>query len=278
MKLDWTTLCNGEPATQLPVDDRSAALGDGLFETVLVRHSRAVWLDEHMRRLAAGCERLNLDFPAADMSRDIGLLLADSRADGYAVLRLQLGRRTAGGRGYAPATRASNRLVQLSAIDPPRRLCWDEGIKAYLCQTRLPESSATAGIKHTNRLAHVMARAERGVRDYPEGLMLSHSGLILEGISSNVFLVINGVLHTPSLEQAGVQGVVRQKVLDHARQLGIAQKIRRLELSEIYRAQEIFFCNSLIGIWPVRSLDCLQFSAPTLTSELQSTLEAVWYA
>lgn len=278
MKPGWITLCNGELASQLPIDDRSAALGDGLFETVLVRHSRAIWLDEHLQRLAEGCSRLSLDFPETDLRRDVQVLLRAVGADTDAVLRIQLGRRAAGRRGYAPTTRASNRWLQISATGAPQRQYWDRGIKAFLCQTRLPELPATAGIKHNNRLAHVLARAERNPGDYAEGLMLSQSGLILEGISSNVFLVIDGALHTPSLELAGVQGVVRQKVLECAEQLGLARKIRRIGFDELYRAQELFFCNSLIGIWPVRSLDCLQFAAPIVTTALQSRLENVWYA
>lgn len=278
MELRWTTLCNGEPAAQLPVDDRSASLGDGLFETVLVRNGQSVWLDEHLARLAAGCECLGLIFPAAELQRDIARLLSTAPLTEYAVLRIALGRKSGGARGYAPASRDSNRLLQLAGIEAPNRDYWQWGIRAYLCQTRLPEGSATAGLKHNNRLAHVLARAERSPADFPEGLMLSHSGRVLEGVSSNVFLVIDGALYTPSLETAGVQGVVRQKVLDIAQALDIPQRVQRIELTDLYRAREMFFCNSLMGIWPVRSLDCFQFSVGEVTRRLQSQLEAVWYA
>lgn len=271
-------MCNGEPAAQLPADDRSAAFGDGLFETILVRNSQPVWLEEHLNRMAAGCARLALNFPLELLQRDIRALLKNAPANDYAVLRISLGRKSAGARGYAPVSREANRLIQLARIEKPRRDYWDTGIRAFICQTRLPEAAATAGLKHNNRLAHVLARAERPAADFPEGLMQSQSGVLLEGVSSNVFLVIDGALHTPSLELAGVEGVTRQKILSLAQQLDIPCLVRRMKLDDIYRAREMFFCNSLAGIWPVRSLDCLHFAAPELTAKLQLKLEAAWYA
>ena len=271
-------LCNGEALVHLPVDDRGAALGDGLFETILVRRGQCIWLDEHLMRLAGGCTRLGLDFPRSELERDIAALLGNSPAADYAVLRISLSRKSAGFRGYAPATGDSNRLLQLAGIPAPNHDHWRSGIRSYLCKTRLPEGAATAGIKHNNRLAHVMARAERPVTDFPEGLMLSHNGLVIEGVSSNVFLVVDSTLVTPALDTAGVVGVVRQKILAQAQSLGMPQVVRRVELPELYRAQEMFFCNSLTGIWPVRALDCLRFSSFELTRKLQSQLEAVWYA
>ncbi|MFT5033995.1 MAG: 4-amino-4-deoxychorismate lyase [Bermanella sp.] len=276
--LRWMSICNGLPATQLPVDDRSAALGDGLFETILVRRAQAVWLEEHLQRMAAGCVRLDLNFPLDALQQEINTLLTGAVASDYSVLRLALGRKSAGARGYAPASREANRLIQLAAIDRPRRDNWEVGIRAFICQTRLPETAATAGLKHNNRLAHVLARAERSTTEFPEGVMLSNSGLVIEGVSSNVFLVIDGVLHTPLLELAGVEGVVRQEIFSIAEQLNIPCLVRRIRLDDIYRAQEMFFCNSLAGIWPVHSLDCLHFAAPVLTAKLQSKLEALWYA
>lgn len=108
--------------------------------------------------------------------------------------------------------------------------------------------------------------------------MLSHSGLLVEGISSNVFLVIDGVLHTPILASAGVEGITRDHILATAQVLGIPLRQRHLQLNDIYRAQELFFCNSLFGIWPVRALDCLQYSGFDISRKLQSELEPLWYA
>lgn len=276
--MKWAGLCNGEPAAQWPADDRSAALGDGLFETILVRNSKPIWLEEHLQRMAAGCVKIALNFPVEKLRGEVTTLLGSVPVSDYAVLRIALGRKSGGARGYAPVSREANRLLQLASIERARRDYWDGGIKAFICQTRLPEAASTAGLKHNNRLAHILARAERPTATYPEGLMLSQSGLLLEGVSSNVFLVIDGALHTPSLELAGVDGIVRQKIMALAKQLAIPCYVRRVKLSDIYRAQEMFFCNSLTGIWPVRSLDCLHFAAPELTRKLQSKLEAVWYA
>lgn len=275
MTLRWFSLCNGQFESPLPLDDRAAALGDGLFETLLVRQGRPVWLDEHLVRLALGCERLALDFPEQKLREEIRQLLAE-HAIHYGVLRISLSRCGDGGRGYQSATRRCNRLLRLAETAPPARETW-QGIKAFVCKTRLPEQAALAGIKHNNRLAHILARAERPPAQFPEGLMLSQSGRVVEGISSNVFLVADGALLTPILDLAGVAGIVRQKVMECAAGQGLEVRERGLTLDDVFRARELFFCSSLAGIVPVNALDCYTFSPPVVTGQLQAQLESIWY-
>ncbi len=273
-----TSWCNGVPDARVPADDRAGTLGDGLFETVLVRHSQAVWLDEHLCRLGRGCASLDLEFPEEYLRREIDAMLCTHSTLDTGILRVSLGRKSGGGRGYAIASRECNRALQLTSAHQPKREYWDSGIRAYLCKTRLPECEAIAGLKHNNRLPHILARAERPVDAFPEGLMLSQSGAVIEGVSSNVFIVVDGVLQTPALELAGVAGVVREKILAFASASGIPCHVRHTSLSDVYRASELFFCNSLLGIVPAHSLDCLHFSESAITRQIQTELESVWYA
>ncbi len=69
---------------------------------------------------------------------------------------------------------------------------------------------------------------------------------------SNLFLVTGEGLATPDLTEAGIAGVMRRRVLEAAAALGLEVQVRPLELEELQQADEAFFCNSLIGLWPVR--------------------------
>jgi 4-amino-4-deoxychorismate lyase len=102
-------LFNGYASRQPPVDDRGLAFGDGLFETLLVRKGRPVWLDEHLQRLQAGCQRLAIDCPLPLLRHDIDRQLAEAPAS--AVLKIIVTRRSGGARGYRPATTASDLLL-----------------------------------------------------------------------------------------------------------------------------------------------------------------------
>ena len=270
------TLHNGKLTRSVSLEDRGWSLGEALFETLLVQQGNPVWLEEHLARLARGCERLQFDFPARALRDDIHQLLSESRDD-RTVLRLCLSGDSLGVRGYGAVSRTPHRYCQLAALAPPVRQYWDEGIRAFVAKTRLPELVELAGIKHSNRLPHVLARAERKAKDFPEGLMLSASGLVVEGIASNCFIAVNGELKTPLLDRAGVEGIVRQKVIEVLRTQGVTISEARLTLSDIEAADELFFCNSLIGLWPARQLDCLSFSSFSLCQRVQKELESVWY-
>lgn len=266
---------NGRSVSGLPLDDRGWSLGDALFETILVRDAKAIWLDEHLARLQRGCSRLALNYPA-ELRHEIGAIL-QSEPIHYGVLRICLSRQSAGQRGYSPATRQCHRYLQLSASQMPPRQHWTQGVRSFVANTRLPAQRQLAGIKHTNRLPHILARAERRPSEYPEGIMQLESGEVVEGIASNLFIVRNDELLTPRLERAGVAGIARDKVMATARGLGIPVRECQLTLTDVFRAEEVFFCNSLIGLWPVAQVDCFHYAGANLCQKLQQSLESVWY-
>lgn len=266
---------NGRPVACLPLDDRGWSLGDALFETVLVRGSQAIWLDEHLARLQRGCRKLGMNYPP-QLHNEIDVLLS-SESLCYGALRICLSRQGLGQRGYQPVTRHCHRYVQLLSTPPPPKQYWSQGIRSFIAATRLPGQCQLAGLKHTNRLPHVLARAERSSVEFPEGVMQLDSGEVVEGIASNLFVVRQGALHTPQLDRAGVAGIVRDKVITAAEGLGIPVRECRLKLSDLFQAEELFFCNSLIGLWPVKQLDCFHYTDGTVCHKLQQSLESVWY-
>ncbi len=138
----------------------------------------------------------------------------------------------------------------------------------------LPVSPLLAGIKHLCRLEQVMAKMEAHEKGFVEGLLFDHQGHLIEGIASNVFLVKSGTLLTPSLEGAGVAGVMREWILGWATSAGRAVGECVLTDSDLDVAEEVFLCNSLIGVWPVsrfgdRCWDRREYSAGVQNALLQ---------
>ena len=89
---------------------------------------------------------------------------------------------------------------------------------------------------------------------------------------SNLFWVHAGQLFTPLLDRCGVSGAMRACIIDTARQLGITVAEQRVLPAELLAADEVFVCNSLAGIWPVRQLDGRIWQAWPLTVRLQQAL------
>ncbi|HWV09494.1 MAG TPA: aminodeoxychorismate lyase [Pseudomonas sp.] len=258
---------DGRPAELLSVTDRGLAYGDGLFETIAVSRGKPTLLDRHMARLLAGCVRLNLPLDA-DLVRDELLRFSAALGEGVAKLIVTRGD---GQRGYAPPQpTVARRILQGSGKPAYPASHAERGIRLFPCATRLSEQPLLAGLKHLNRLEQVLARAEWSDSEHAEGLMCSLSGLVVEGVFSNLFLVRDGRLSTPDLSGYGVAGVMRAELLAQAAALGIDTEVRGITLDELLAADEVFLCNSVYGVWPVRALQAHDWPVGPLTRKLQA--------
>ncbi len=266
MTLSWV---DGRPADGVPVHDRGLAYGDGLFETIKVGQGRAELLDRHLHRLAVGCQRLGI---GADTAAVRAQLIAFCAALGDGVAKLIVSRGD-GQRGYAPPVPCRPRVTLLGGPGPSYPSTHaDQGIRLYPCTTRLAEQPLLAGLKHLNRLEQVLARAEWQDPQFAEGLMRDTQGRVVEGVYSNLFMVRGGTLCTPSLERCGVAGVMREEILARALSAGLSTRIGDLSLAQLGEADEVFMCNSLYGIWPVRQFEQHVWPVGPLTRKLQHLL------
>ena len=263
MILSWV---DGQPADGMPVQDRGLAYGDGLFETIKIVDGQAALLGRHLDRLADGCHRLAIPCDLAALR----LQLAEFGAalqNGVAKLIVTRGD---GKRGYGPPATIRPRTVLLGSplpeYPPEHR---EQGIHLYPCATRLGEQPALAGLKHLNRLEQVLARGEWQDPRFAEGLMRDTSGRVIEGVFSNLFVVESGVLLTPSVDRCGVAGVMREEIIERAGRAGDKTQVCDLALERLMGADEVFVCNSLYGIWPVRQFEAGVWPVGPLTRKLQ---------
>jgi 4-amino-4-deoxychorismate lyase len=258
---------DGLPADAVNLQSRGLAYGDGLFETIAVRAGRPSLLEFHLERLALGCQRLAIDADHG-LIRDELCRYASALGDG--VLKLILVRGDSQ-RGYAPAAGAApRRILQGSPLPSYPVHNSEQGVRLFACSTRLAEQPLLAGLKHLNRLEQVLARAEWQDTEHAEGLMRDMSGRVIEGVYSNLFLVRAGVLLTADLSRCGVAGVMRAALIEQATAAGIAVRITDLSLQDLEQADEVFVCNSVYGIWPVRAFASLNWSPGPLTLKLQA--------
>ena len=261
---------NGEPGDCVPVCDRGLQYGDGLFETLAVEQGRILLLERHLQRLMEGCQRLRLPAPPLDRVRNELLHAAGKRR--HAVLKLIV-TRGSGERGYRPPVEAQTTRILTRHPWPEYPAAWmQRGIQMRICDTHLGHNRRLAGLKHLNRLEQVLARAEwNGADDIQEGLMLDAEGSVIEGTMSNVFAwLTHGILATPNLWLAGVAGVMRGYILERAGQEGIPLRIASMSLAELMQADEIFMCNSIIGVWPVAAIGHWKFAVGPMTRQAQA--------
>lgn len=265
-------LLNGEHRHCVDVTDRGFQYGDGLFETIGVSQGKPLFLGRHLKRLAEGCRRLLIPMP------DRALIEAEARqlcqSAERAVLKLMV-TRGSGGRGYRqPAPIVPTRLLGLHPYpDHPLHFQTD-GIAARFCRQRLSINPSLAGIKHMNRLEQILARAEWQDDTFQEGLMLDTQDHVVEGTMSNLFIVKGGIMYTAPMTQCGVAGVMRELLMEFARQIGLPLFEQAIDQGAVWQADELFVSNAVIGVWPIKRLEAQAFSVGPLTRRLQDMLNA----
>ena len=257
---------DGSEQTTLSVTDRGLAYGHGLFETMRVVNGQVILAQMHFERLERGCTVLSIPFSNAMkglLESELKMLSAKLH-NGTLKLIVTAG---SAGRGYGAGQLEPRRILlgyPATEYPPSYR---EDGIAVRTCHYRLPVNEQLAGIKHLNRLDQVMARCEWTTPDWAEGIMLDPAGSVVEGIMTNLFAVIGGTLVTPLLDRAGVEGIMRRYLLEQARVLGFSVDQVRLPLAEFLTASEVFVCNSVLGIWPVRQWDQCRFKPGPVTRE-----------
>ncbi len=231
--------------------ERGLHYGDGLFETIALVNGRPLFWEAHLRRLAQGASILGIPMPAAgDWEADLSCLQALSEPLSHGVLKLMLTRGP--GWGYAPPAMPTPRRYAVILPWPDRPGAnWRPGIRTAICPTPLATGAPYLTVKSLNRLNQIQARRELSP-EYPEGILLDGKGVLREGIMSNLFWVEGGRLCTPRLDDGGIAGVQRAAIMDQGRSWGLEVREEQRGPEALETADELFFCNSLMGIWPVR--------------------------
>ncbi|HEU5075176.1 MAG TPA: aminotransferase class IV [Polyangiaceae bacterium] len=237
--------------------DRGYLLGDGVFDTMRAYDGRIFALEEHVRRFQVAAEIA--DIPLEMWETTLADLLVESVSQSGlrdAYVRVTVSRGAAG----AGIAASSAEAPTLSII--VRRLphhypaaAYAEGIETIILKLRrIPPCCTGATIKSTNYLPTILARRELIAAKMIEGIQLGVDGAAACGSVSNLFVVCEGCLLTPTLDSGALPGVTRHFVLQLARELSIPAAEVCISRGDLMRATEVFFTNTLMELLPVRSI------------------------
>ena len=265
-------MINGEQGGAIHVMDRAVMYGDGVFRTMRMRNGKVKCWPQQYNKLNADCQALDILCPGLNTLEQELRYLALDEPD--CVVKIIVSRGD-GERGYRVSPSVSPNRVLMSSPAPQHPIqFWYEGVKLHLCELRMSHQPRLAGIKHLNRLENVLARMEWDDASIPEGLLLDADGWVIEGTMSNLFMRAGQKLITPDLSACGVAGLQRDRILKHVPALGLTPEIAYVTLPALLQAEEIFICNSVIGIWPVRQIGNTPIPLGPIATQMQRILES----
>lgn len=240
--------------------DRGFTLGDGLFETMLVRSGRLLLVDRHLARLRAGAEQIGLS-TVPDNEALLGAIRATLEANGLsdAAVRLTVSRGVPAHRGLLPDPEPAPSLVVHAQpfAGYPAEL-YSRGMRAITSCIPRNERSPLAKIKALSYLDNVLARREASARGADEALLVNTAGYLVCASAANLFLVLADALVTPSVVSGALPGSVRELIATElAPRMGVAVVKRVVQREELYAASEGFLTIALLGVMPLTEVDGL---------------------
>jgi branched-chain amino acid aminotransferase len=248
--------CNGdflEGPLGVSPHDRGLTHGLGVFETVLALEGRPVALGLHLERMAAGAERLGLDAARVDVGiighAIINLLLRVDLAKGRARVRIALTSGSADLRTLDPGEDSLLWITAAPAADP------SAAVSLVTAPFPRNETSPLAGIKCLSYAENLVALDYARRMGADECLFYNTRGELCEATTSNVFLVRDGEVITPSLSSGCLPGTMRSRVIDACRERGIGVREMVLRQTDLLDAIEVFTTSAIRGVMPVSSID-----------------------
>jgi len=239
------------------VFDRGFLYGDSVFETIRTYGGQPFALEEHLTRLEWSAERVYMRMPVERrvLRSEIEVLLREAN-NSESFIRVMV-TRGKGPLGLDPdLADHPTRVVIVAPLIPPTPAAYTDGVGVVTYRTqRTADATDAAGAKIGNYLVSVLAMREAKQSGAVEALVIDANDCVVEGTSSNLFVVIAAKLVTPPDSAGILPGITRARIIELAAALGIEVEYRAVLLRELRAADELFISSTIREILPVVRVD-----------------------
>jgi branched-chain amino acid aminotransferase len=242
---------------KISVFDHGFLFGDGVFEGMRSYNGKVFRLREHMIRLWNSAKSLMIEIPLTLEAMEAAVnetLKINHIKNGYVRLIVTRGIGTLGLDTHLCKNAQVVIIADHLALYPQEH--YEKGLDIVTASTvRTNPSMVSPQIKSLNYLNNILAKIEGHRSGCVEALMLNTKGEVAECTGDNIFIITQGLLHTPPPEAGILVGITRQTVLEIAVEMGIPIKEAPMTRHDIFVADECFLTGSAAELIPVVKLD-----------------------
>ena len=235
----------------LSFKNRAFCYGDALFETMHANGTEIQFFEDHMARLMYGMKILGMEVPTvietAFIEKEIIKLLHKNKL--YQGVRIRLSVfRNEGGK-YTPENNSISYLVETEYIENDHYELNQKGLIIDLFNEIKKPVNSFSNLKTANALLYIMAGKFAKKNKLGDCILINENGYLLEGISSNLFILKGDKISTPPLKDGPVAGVMRKQILKIADKHGLKINFETsLKEADLLNADEVFLTNAITGI------------------------------
>jgi aminodeoxychorismate lyase len=227
--------------------NRSFRYGDGLFESIRVFNGKMPFYNHHFERILRGMKALKMNIPSYFnphyIKNEISKTLENQP---NCRVRLTIYRKDGG--FYAPSNNDVDFLLETTPLLESKYLLNDLGLTIGVFKDYTLRQTPYSAFKTNNGLPYVLAGIFAKENSFEDVLLLNTEGGIAEGISSNIFIVKENKLITPSLSSGCVGGIMRQIIIEIAQEQEISCIESNITVQDVAEADEVFYTNAMQGI------------------------------
>ncbi len=259
------------------VDNRGLRYGDGLFETIKMINGKLLFEDDHFARLWKGLKALEFEIPknlTVDFLQKEMTALAQKNGHANAA-RIRLNIVRGDGGLYDAKNHLPNYIIQSWPLAPSNGEWNSNGLVLGIYEAAKKSCDLLSNLKHNNYLPYVLAALTAKTQKWNDAIVLNTNGRICDTTIANIFIVKDGAVFTPSLQEGCVAGVMRRVVVQQVLKSGIDLIEKEISISELLAADEVFLTNSIYNIRWVQGIGDITFKNSltyTIFSSLQSTI------
>lgn len=245
--------------------NRAYLYGDGLFESIRVVNGKAINLENHFKRLVAGMEALQMNPPLSFtlelFSEEIQTLVNENKITAGGRVRFSMDRKPGG--TFLPSSNFVDYFIEARPYETNEFLLNERGYRIDLYDEIKKDINPLSAFKTKNGLIYIMAKLKAREKGLDDLLIQNYKMGIIEGGSSNLFVVSNGVLYTPSLDLGPLGGTMRMQVIN----LALANQVKVYECNispqNLLVADEVFLTNAIQGVIWVDTYRTKEYSNDT---------------
>ncbi len=246
--------------------------GSCVFEGLRVYGEKIYKLEKHTDRLFFSAQRMGIDVPySKDQINNAQEETIKKMNIKYGYVRPVIWR---GSEMMAISAQKNKINVAVATWEWPSYFTKEDRLKGISLQTAvwrrpppdcIPTDTKAAGLY----MICTLSKHEAEKNGFTDALMLDYKGRVSESTGSNIFLVINGEIHTP-VPDCFLNGITRQAVIEIAKSEGIKVIERDIYPDEIKNAEEIFLTGSAVEVTPVGKIDNQTFKVGGITAKISS--------
>ena len=232
------------------VSNRGFRYGDGLFESMRYMNGKLKFPDLHIDRVLKGMKILKLEngfhLDSWFLREKVDELARRNKIGPNARFRLTVFRDSGG--LYSPDSNKMAYVLESQSMDESQYTFNNKGLIIDVYDELTKSVNILSNLKTCNSLIYVLAGIFKNQHKLDEVMILNQYGFLCESISSNVFVVYDRKLYTPSLNEGCIGGVMRQVVMRLAIENGIELIEAQVNPDILNEADEVFITNAAKGI------------------------------